>query len=224
MNLKYWPENERPRDKLIHQGAAALSDTELVAIFLRTGVAGKNAVDLARELLGHFGSLNALFGAPLADIEAVPGLGPAKFAQLKAVEELSRRALLEQLKDRDILTTPDAVKAYLRLRLQRHEREVFLVIYVDAQNRVIADEELFSGTLTQTSVYPRVVVKQALDRRAAAVIFAHNHPSGLAEPSRADELLTRALRDALGLVDIQVLDHLVVGQGEAVSFAERGLI
>jgi DNA repair protein RadC len=220
MNLKYWPEHDRPRDKLIHQGAAALSDTELIAIFLRTGVAGKNAVDLARDLLRRFGSLNALFGAPLTDIEAVPGLGPAKFA----VEELSRRALLEQLKDRDVLTTPDAVKAYLRLRLQRHEREVFLVIYVDAQNRVIADEELFSGTLTQTSVYPRVVVKQALDRRAAAVIFAHNHPSGLAEPSRADELLTRALRDALGLVDIQVLDHLVIGQGEAVSFAERGLI
>jgi DNA repair protein RadC len=224
MAIKDWPEGDRPRERLLRLGAAALSDTELLAIFLRTGIRGKSALDLAREVKSRFGSLSALFAARAEEIDAVPGLGVAKLAQLKAVQELAYRALGERLAAPEALSSPDAVKAFLRLRLQHLEREVFMVLFLNAQNALIAAEELFAGTLTQTSVYPREVVKRALFLNASAVILAHNHPSGIAEPSRADEALTAALRQALALVDVRVLDHVVVGRGTALSFAERGLL
>lgn len=224
MGINHWPETERPRERLIAAGPAALSDSELLAIFLRTGVRGASAVDLARRLLERFGSLASLFAAPLAAIAEVPGLGPAKYAQLQAVLELSRRALREEMEQRDALTSPAAVRNYLRLALQGKEREVFVAVFLDAQHRAMHVEELFAGTLTQTSVYPREVVRRALAANAAAVIFAHNHPSGVAEPSHADQALTRALSQALALVDVRVLDHFVVARGGCVSFAERGLL
>lgn len=224
MGINHWPEAERPRERLIAGGPAALSDSELLAIFLRTGVRGASAVDLARRLLERFGSLGSLFAAPLAAVAEVPGLGPAKYAQLQAVLEMARRALREQMQRRDALTSPGAVRDYLRLALQGKEREVFVVVFLDAQHRAMAVEELFAGTLTQTSVYPREVVRRALAANAAAVIFAHNHPSGVAEPSHADQALTRALTQALALVDVRVLDHFVVARGGCVSFAERGLL
>jgi len=191
---------------------------------LRIGVKGKSAVELARELKHRFGGLGALFAADLKAVCEISGLGKAKYVQLQAVMEMARRALRESLAERDVLSSPEAVKSYLRLKLQDLPREVFVVIFLDAQNRVQAIDELFAGTLTQTSVYPREVVKRALMHNAAAVIFAHNHPSGVAEPSHADEALTRALRQALALVDVRVLDHFVVGKGAALSFAERGLL
>lgn len=225
MAITDWPENERPRERLIGQGATALSDAELLAIFLRTGVAGRSAVDLARELLARFGSLNRLFSASLEEFCAMPGMGPAKFAQMQAVMEMARRALGERAAREDVLASPQAVRDYLRLRLAGRAHEVFVAVFLDSQNRVIALEELFRGSLKETSVYPREVVKRALAHNAAGVILAHNHPSGVAEPSRADETLTRALRDALALVDVRVLDHFIVAAGSpGVSFAERGLI
>lgn len=224
MAITDWPEDERPREKLLAQGAQALSDAELLAIFLRVGVVGKSAVDLARDLLAEFGSLNAIFAANRTELTAVNGMGDSKFVQLQAVFEMSRRALQEQMRERDALASPQAVRDYLRLRLSGLQREVFLTLFLDAQNRVVAVEELFSGTLTQTAVYPREVVKRALHHNAAAVIFAHNHPSGLAEPSQADERLTGALKEALALVDVRVLDHFVVAGNTALSFVERGLL
>ncbi|MEJ5210308.1 MAG: DNA repair protein RadC [Burkholderiales bacterium] len=225
MAITDWPVSERPRERLIGQGAHTLSDAELLAIFLRTGVSGKSAVDLARELLARFGSLNRLFGASLEQFCGVPGMGPAKYAQLQAVLEMARRALAERAERNDALSSPQAVRDYLRLRLGPLEHEVFAAVFLDAQNRVIALEELFRGSLKETSVYPREVVKRALHHNAAGVIFAHNHPSGVAEPSRADEALTRALKDALALVDVRVLDHFIVAAGSGgVSFAERGLL
>lgn len=224
MAITDWPADERPREKLLEKGVNALSDAELLAIFLRMGVAGKSAVDLARDLLTEFGSLNGVFNAGRAELTAVNGMGDSKYAQLQAIFEMSRRALAEQMRQRDALASPQAVRDYLRLKLGGLTREVFLVLFLDAQNRVVASEELFSGTLTQTSVYPREVVKRALHHNAAAVILAHNHPSGMAEPSRADEMLTRALKDALALVDVRVLDHFVVAGNNALSFAERGLL
>jgi DNA repair protein RadC len=225
MAITDWPEDERPRERLMAHGAPSLSDAELLAIFLRVGVRGKSAVDLARDLIGHFGSLNALFSASLQELSAVPGMGAAKFAQLQAVFEMARRALQEELAGRDVLGSPRQVRDYLKLRLARLPHEVFVVLLLDAQNRLIRTEELFRGTLTQTSVYPREVVKLALAWNAAAVVFAHNHPSGLAEPSRADEALTVSLKQALALVDVKVLDHFVVaGNGAPLSFAERGLL
>lgn len=224
MGINDWPVNERPRERLIATGAAALSDSELLAIFLRTGVRGASAVDLARRLLERFGSLGSLFAAPLGQVAEVPGLGPAKYAQLQAVLEMSRRALREEMQRRDALTSPAAVRDYLRLALQGKEREVFVAVFLDAQHRAIGVEELFAGTLAQTSVYPREVVRRALALNAAAIIFAHNHPSGVAEPSHADQALTRALIQALALVDVRVLDHFVVARGSCVSFAERGLL
>ena len=224
MAITDWPEDERPREKLLTKGAASLSEAELLAIFLRTGVPGKSAVDLARELLREFGSLTALFAAGKRDFCRMHGLGPAKYVQLQAVLEMARRALGEKMKAGDALTSPGAVKDYLRLALAGREHEVFAAVLLDAQNRVIAVEELFRGTLTQTSVYPREVVKQALHHNAAAVIFAHNHPSGTAEPSGADQVLTQALKSALALVDVRVLDHFIIGGGAALSFAERGLL
>ena len=224
MAITDWPEGERPREKLLQQGVGMLSDAELLAIFLRVGVTGKSAVDLARDLLTRFGSLNGIFSATLKDISQVNGIGASKYAQLQAIFEMSRRALQEEMQLRDVLSSPKQVRDYLCLRLGQLSREVFIVLFLDAQNRVLAQEVLFSGTLTQTSVYPREVVKRALHHNAASVIFAHNHPSGLAQQSRADELLTTSLKQALALVDIRVLDHFIVAGNTTLSFAEQGLL
>ena len=224
MAITDWPLQERPRERLLALGPASLADAELLAILLRTGVRGSSAVDLARQLLQRFGSVSALLEAGAAGFAGMPGLGSAKLAQLKAALELARRALKEEISSRDALSSPRAVRDYLRLALAGREQEVFVVLLLDAQHRVIACEELFQGTLTQTSVYPREVVKCALKHNAAAVIFAHNHPSGVAEPSHADEILTRSLKTALALVDIQVLDHFIVAGTRTMSFAERGLL
>ncbi len=224
MSITNWPSSERPREKLLERGAAALSDAELLAIFLRTGVVGKSAVDLARELLNRFGNLTQLFATSEADFCAVHGMGQAKFVQLQAVLEMSRRALHEQLQGGDVLNAPGAVRDYLQLRLRSRQQEVFVALFLDTQHRVLAVEELFQGTLSQTSVYPREVVKRALAHNAAAVIFAHNHPSGIAEPSHADELITSILKQALSLVEVRVLDHFIVAGGATLSFAERGLL
>jgi DNA repair protein RadC len=224
MSIVDWPAGERPREKLLERGAAALSDAELLAIFLRTGVVGKSAVDLARELLQRFGSLTRMFAATETEFCALHGMGQAKFVQLQAVLEMSRRALREEMVSSDALSSPAAVRDYLRLLLGGRGQEVFLVLFLDAQHRVIAVEELFHGTLTQTSVYPREVVKRALYHNAAATIFAHNHPSGVSEPSQSDQLLTDALKQALTLVDVRVLDHFIVAGSACLSFAERGLL
>jgi DNA repair protein RadC len=224
MTVRDWPEDERPRERLLRHGPRSLSEAELLAIFLRIGLPGRSVLDLARGALDRFGSLNGLLNAPRAEVEAMPGFGPAKYAQLQAVVELARRALREDVRRDRLLDSPPKVRDYLHMTIGRLPHEVFAVLFLDAQNRLIDDQVLFQGTLTQTSVYPREVVKHALARNAAAVIFAHNHPSGLAEPSRADELLTRSLREALALVDVRVLDHLIVAGNGSVSFAERGLI
>lgn len=226
MAIRDWPAAERPRERLAQQGAAALSDAELLAIFLRVGIRGKSAVDLARELLASFGGdLAALGAAGTRDLARLPGIGPAKAAQLAASLELARRALAGPLKTKDALASPQAVRDWLRLSLGTLQHEVFIALWLDAQNRLIASEELFRGTLTQTSVYPREVVKRALAHNAGAVVLAHNHPSGLAEPSPADEVLTSSLKQALGLIDVKLLDHFIVAGGATpLSFAERGLI
>ena len=224
MAITDWPSGERPREKLLEHGAEVLSDAELLAIFLRVGVTGKSAVDLARDLLNKFGSLNGIFAATASDISQVHGMGSSKYAQLQAIFEMSRRALAEQMQTRDVLSSPQQVRDYLCLKLGAFSREVFMVLFLDAQNRVVATEEMFSGTLTQTSVYPREVVKRALYHNAASVIFAHNHPSGIAEPSQADEMLTTSLKKALALIDIRVLDHFIVAGNSILSFAERGLL
>jgi DNA repair protein RadC len=224
MAITDWPADERPREKLMQKGVQYLSDAELLAIFLRVGVTGKTAVDLARDLLTQFGSLSNIFNASIKEINAVHGMGDSKYCQLQAIFEMSRRALAEEIKHQDSFSSPEKVSDYLRLKLSRQEREVFVVLFLDAQNRVQAQETLFEGTLTQTSVYPREVVKRALHHNAASVIFAHNHPSGIAEQSRADELITQALKKALDLVDIRVLDHFIVAGHQAMSFAERGLL
>ena len=224
MGIIDWPLAERPREKLLARGPEFLSDAELVAILLRTGTRGMTAVDLARDVLKRFGSLHAMLSAHKKRFEGIPGLGDAKYAQLHAVLEMSRRALRETLARGAALSSPQAVRDYLRLKLQGKAHEVFVAVFLDAQNRVLEIEELFRGTLTQTSVFPREIVKQALHHNAAAVIFAHNHPSGVAEPSRADEALTQTLKHTLALVDVKVLDHFVVGGDAAMSFAERGLL
>jgi len=224
MAISHWPAAERPRERLLALGAGVLSDAELIALFLRTGIAGKSAVELGRELLARFGGLAGLLSADLNALRAVKGLGSAKLAQLGAVLELARRSLGEQMRSRSALTSPQAVRDYLRLALGGREHEVFLTLFLDAQHRVISADESFRGTLTQTSVYPREIVKAALKANAAAVIFAHNHPSGVAEPSQADELLTRQLKEALAMVDVKVLDHFIVAGRATLSFAERGLL
>jgi DNA repair protein RadC len=224
MSILDWPEGDRPRERLLRYGAQALADAELLAICLRTGVKGKSAVELARELLARFGSVRELLMAAGEGLPGTRGLGEAKRAQMLASLELARRSLKEDLQTRGALNSPREVRDYLKLVLARADREVFVALLLDAQHRVMATEELFRGTLTQTSVYPREVVKAALARNAAAVIFAHNHPSGVAEPSHADELLTRSLKSALALVDVQVLDHFIVAGGRIMSFAERGLL
>jgi DNA repair protein RadC len=217
-------QSERPRERLLARGATALSDAELVALLLRTGTAGSSALDVARALIARFGGVAGLLTAPVAEVAAVHGVGPAKGAELATVVELARRSLSQEARRRDALASPQAVRDYLRLLLAARPYEVFVGLFLDSQNRLLAADELFRGTLAQTSVYPREVVKAALARNAAAMIFAHNHPSGVAEPSRADELLTQALKQALALVDIRTLDHFVVADGQLTSFAERGLL
>jgi DNA repair protein RadC len=226
MAITDWPEGERPRERLLAHGPEALSDAELLAIYLRVGVRGKSAVDLGRDLLQRFdGSLSRLAEASLEELASVSGIGMAKAAQLKASFELARRALAQEMTARDTFSSPGQVRDWLRLKLASRQNEVFMALWLDAQNRLLKAEELFSGTLTQTSVYPREVVKSALAHNAAAVILAHNHPSGVAEPSRADELLTKALKDALAMVDVKLLDHFIVaGNTPPLSFAERGLL
>ena len=224
MSIEDWPEQTRPRERLVREGAQALSDPELLALLLRVGVRGKSAVELGRDILQHFGSLHGLFGASLDDVSEVHGLGMAKYAQLQAVMELARRAIAEQLQAGEAFGSPELVKRYLRMKLGGQRHESFVVLFLDVKNRLIADRELFRGTLTQTSVYPREVVIEALDYNAASVILAHNHPSGLPEPSEADLRLTQALVQALGLVDIRVLDHFIVAGPLVHSFAEHGQI
>ncbi len=223
MAISHWPVNERPRERLLAKGAQELTDAELVAVLLRTGVRGKTAVELARDLLRQYEGITRVLEAG-AELEAVKGLGPAKRAQFAAAIELARRALHEKLAENAALTSPGAVRDYLRLKLATRKEEAFVCIWLDAQHRAIGIEEAFTGTLTQTSVYPREIVKRALARNAAAVIFAHNHPSGVAQPSQADELLTRNLKEALALVEVKVLDHFIVAGNQAISFAERGLL
>jgi DNA repair protein RadC len=223
MGISDWPVLERPRERLLANGASALSDAELLAVLLRTGVQGKSAVELARELLEQFGGVAGLLGAG-ERLRKVKGLGAAKTAQLAAAVELALRSLKERLQAGTALTSPGAVRDYLRLALASKAHEVFVCIWLDAQHRVVQCQELFRGTLTQTSVYPREIVKAALAANAAAVIFAHNHPSGVAQPSKADELLTRELKEALALVEVKVLDHFIVAGHQALSFAERGLL
>jgi len=224
MPITDWPALERPREKLLAQGAVALSDAELLAIFLRTGIKGKTAVDLARDLIGDFGSLRKLLTASEKDFCQHLGLGPAKYAQLQAVLELSQRHLFESLTRSESLTDAQTCKHYFQAKMRDYPHEVFACIYLDNRNRIIQYDELFQGTLAGASVYPREVVKKALSHNAAAIIFAHNHPSGIAEPSQADKQITEQLRKALGLMDIRVLDHIIVGDGYCVSFTERGLL
>ncbi len=224
MAITDWPAEERPREKLLQRGPHALSDAELLAIFLRTGVKGKTAVDLARELLTEYGSLRALLEADAKRFQQSLGLGQAKYALLQAIMEMARRHLQETLKRGSPLTSPELTRNFLLSHLRGHTHEVFACLFLDNQHRVIAFEELFRGTIDGASVYPREVVKKALARNSAAVIFAHNHPSGVAEPSEADKHITQRLRQALGLIDVRVLDHFIVGEGRPFSFAEHGLI
>jgi DNA repair protein RadC len=224
MAITDWPASERPREKLIELGAEALSDAELLAIFLRVGVVGKSAVDLARDLLMQFGSLNGIYAANEKAISQVHGMGKSKYVQMQAVFEMSRRALTEQIKEKDVLSSPAQVRDYLKLKLSNQMRELFLVIFLDVKNRLITTEEMFSGTLTETSVYPREVVKRALHYNAASVMFAHNHPSGVVKQSKADESITQTLKQALDLVDVRVLDHFIVAGNEILSFVEVGLL
>lgn len=218
------PPDERPREKLLQRGAEALSDAELLAIFLRTGVPGKSAIDLARELLAEFGGLAGLLAASQQAFCRAKGLGKAKFVQLQAVMEMSRRYVQEEIAGRDVLTSPDATRRYLKLRLRGLPHEVFACLFLDNRHRVIEYRELFRGTIDGASVHPREVLREAIRWNAAAVIFAHNHPSGVAEPSQSDLQITERLRNTLALVDVRVLDHIIVGEGDGVSFAERGLL
>ncbi len=222
MSIKEWPEDERPREKLLRHGPGGLSDAELLAIFLRTGVSGLSAVDLSRNLLNQFGSLRNLLGADRRAFCEAHGLGPAKYAQLQAVLEMGKRHLAQQLQRGDALTSPQLTRDYLQAQLRDRPREVFALLLLDNQHRVIQFVELFYGTLDSASVWPREIVQIALKHNAAAVILAHNHPSGVAEPSRADRQITDRITAALALIDIRVLDHLVIGDGITVSFAERG--
>ncbi len=224
MVLKDIPAAARPREKLLTRGPAALADAELIALLLRTGLKGTSVLQLAQQLLDAFGGLQGLLQASAADLKRIRGLGPARRAETTAVRELARRSLAQQLAQRTVLSSPQNVKDFLRLQLAHEEHEVFAVMFLDVQNQLLQFEPMFRGTLSQTSVYPREVVKRALALHASAVILAHNHPSGIAEPSRADEFLTQSLKQALALIDVRVIDHLVVGADHAISFAERGLL
>jgi len=224
MAIKDWPARERPRERLLADGPTTLSDAELLAIFLRTGTRGCSAVDLARDLLARFGSLRQLLAAGQSEFCSAPGLGSAKYAQLQAVLEMGRRYLAEQFDRGSPLLSPAHTARFLQARLRDYPYEVFAVLFLDNRHRVLAFEELFRGTIDGASVPPREVVRCALKLNAAAVILSHNHPSGVAEPSQADRQITMRLREALALVDIRVLDHLVVGDGDCCSMAERGLL
>ena len=225
MTLKDLPPDARPREKLLARGAGALSDAELLALLLRTGTAGRGVLQMAQEVLDSFGGLAGLLHASADDLKRIKGLGgSAKRAELVAVLELARRALAEQLRSQPVFETPGAVKDYVQLQLGQRPHEVFAVLFLDSQHRLIALEELFRGTLSQTSVYPREVALRALHHHAAAVVLAHNHPSGHVQPSRADEVLTQTLKTALGLLDVRVLDHVIVGPGQALSMAEQGAL
>lgn len=224
MPITDWPTSERPREKLLSQGIHALSDAELLAIFLRTGVPGKTAVDLGRDLLQEFGSLRHIVSADRQRFCQSRGLGLAKYAQLQAALEIALRYLQETLQHDDVMANPKDTQRYLTARLRKHQREVFGCLFLDNAHRVIQFDELFHGTINSTTVHPREVVKRALSYNAAAVILAHNHPSGVAEPSAADKYITQQLKQALSLVDIRVLDHIIVGDGQIASFAERGLL
>ncbi len=224
MLLKDLPEDARPREKLLSRGAGALSDAELLALLPRSGIPGKNVLQMSQELVDTFGGVGGLLHTSAEDLKRIKGLGPAKRAELVAVLELARRALAQQLKAKPVFDTPHAVRDYLQLQLGSRPHEIFAVLFLDSQNCLIALEELFRGTLTQTSVYPREVVVRALDHHAASVVLAHNHPSGTAQPSRADEALTHTLKAALALVDVRVLDHFIVTRTQAVSMAELGLL
>lgn len=224
MAIRDWPEGERPREKLIALGAQSLSDAELLAIFLRVGVRGRSAVDLARDLLGEFGGLRPLLEAERAQFCRAHGLGDAKYVQLQASLELSKRHLESLLVRGEAMRSPQTVRRYLSAHLRDAGHEIFAALFLDSQHRVLRFEKLFTGTLDSAAVYPREVVKRALTLGAGALIFAHNHPSGVAEPSDADRRITQRLVEALGLFDISVLDHFIVGDGDVFSFAERGLL
>jgi DNA repair protein RadC len=224
MSITDWPINERPRDKLLQKGTEALSDAELIAIFLRTGIVGKNAVDLARELLHRFGSLRALFEASPKQFCKMPGLGLAKYVQLQAVIEMGRRYLHETVMRGNPLRNTTDLNQFLLSKLRNQEQEVFACLFLDSRNRIIQYEELFFGTINTSPVYPREVVKRALYHNATAVILAHNHPSGVAEPSLSDKLTTRQLKKILDLVDIKLLDHIIIGECDIVSLAAQGIL
>ena len=224
MSIRNWPAAERPREKLLEHGSSSLSDAELLAIFLRTGVSGKSAVDLARHLLTEFGSLRALLEADLRGFCRHLGLGPAKFSQLQAVLEMSRRHLAERLRRDSALESPQAVRDYLKSLLRHEPHEVFGCLFLDSKHRMLAFEVLFRGSIDSASVYPRQVVKRALTHNAAAVIFCHNHPSGISEPSQADRTLTKRLIQALDLIEVRVLDHFIIGDGQPLSMVEHGWI
>ncbi len=224
MSIKDWPAGERPREKLLRLGASKLSDAELLAVIVRSGGKGRSALDIARGLLLKFGGLNAILSAGENEFCAGEGLGKVSYVQLRAFLELSQRQLFEQLEDRDALTSSELTRQYLRARLRHYEHEVFACLFLDNQHRVVKLEELFRGTIDGAAVYPREVVKRCLSNNAAAVIFAHNHPSGIAEPSQADIGITQRLKVALNTIDVRVLDHIVVGRSDAISFAERGLL
>lgn len=224
MGINHWPEDQRPRERLIKHGAPALSDAELLSVFLRVGVKGKSAVDLGRDMLLQFGSLRGLFAANLKEFAQIHGLGSAKYAQLQAVLELAKRSISEELETNSSLSSPQAVKQYLQLQIGNKQYESFVVLFLDVKNRLITAQELFRGSLSHASVYPREVVKSALAQNAASIILAHNHPSGSPEPSQADLSLTQTLKSALALVDIRVLDHFIVANNTVYSFAEHGQI
>lgn len=223
MAISTWPKDQRPRERLLATGAESLTDPELIAILLRTGIAGKNAIELGREILNHFGSLHRLFAASPQELATLKGLGPAKLAIFQTVIELARRAIFEELKAGTVLRSTPAVKNFLKLQLASQEQEIFLVLFLDVQYRLIASEKMFEGTLTRTHVYPREILRRALMHNAAAVIFAHNHPSGLAEPSELDKSMTAELKRVMQSMDITLLDHIIVGAGKTWSFSEHGL-
>ena len=222
--LDHLPATARPREKLLERGAAALADVELLALLLRTGTAGQGVLQMAHALLERFGGLAGLLTARVEDLKGIKGLGPAKRAEIAAVLEIARRVLAERLADDSAFEQPQAVKDFLALQLAALDHEVFAAMFLDVKHRLLRFEILFRGTLTQTAVHPREVVKRALALNAAALVLAHNHPSGVAEPSRADELITASLRQALQLVDVRVIDHVIVSRGATMSFAERGLL
>jgi DNA repair protein RadC len=223
MAISEWPKDQRPRERLLATGPESLSDPELIAILLRTGIAGKNAIELGREILSHFGSLNRLFAASSDELAKLKGLGPAKLAIFQTVIELARRAIFEELKAGPVLRSSPAVKHFLHLQFANQEQEIFLVLFLDVQHRLIASEKMFEGTLTRTHVYPREILRRALTHNAAAVIFAHNHPSGVAEPSGLDKSMTADLKRVMQSMDITLLDHIIVGAGKTWSFSEHGL-